>query len=97
MPEQLKSGADYYLNIHVKTKEDSDWAKAGYEVAYAQFTIDAKSTKVAHTLNGKNVQIKKQSHYFIVSGKDFRFKLNLDTGLLESYYYKDQLLMKEAA
>ncbi len=29
MPEQLKSGADYYLNIHVKTKEDSDWAKAG--------------------------------------------------------------------
>ena len=95
MPEQLKSGADYYLNIHVKTKEDSDWAKAGYEVAYAQFTIDAKSTKVAHTLNGKNVQIKKQSHYYVVSGKDFRFKLNLDTGLLESYYYKDQLLMKE--
>ncbi len=40
------------------------------------------------------MQIKKQSHYFIVSGKDFRFKLNLDTGLLESYYYKDQLLMK---
>ena len=53
MPEQLKSGADYYLNIHVKTKEDSDWAKAGYEVAYAQFTIDAISTRLDRVVQGK--------------------------------------------
>lgn len=95
LPEQTKAGAEYYLNIHVRTKADSDWSKAGYEVAYAQFAVDASAAKVVHTVSGSKVEVKKQSHYYMVSGQDFHFRLNLQTGLMESYYYKDRLLMKQ--
>lgn len=95
LPAELKAGADYYLNISVKTKEDSFVCEAGYEVAYAQFEIDAETASVPHTMNGGNVTVTKQDSYYEVSGKDFHFQVNLETGFLESYYYKGELLMKQ--
>lgn len=95
LPETLKDGAEYYLNISVKTKEASFALEAGYEVAYAQFAVDAETAQVPRTINGSNVTVQKQSHYYIVSGSDFHFRVDLDTGLMESYYYKDELLMRQ--
>lgn len=95
LPETLKDGAEYYLNISVKTKEESFALEAGYEVAYAQFAVDAETAQVPRTINGSNVTVEKQSHYYIVSGNDFHFRVDLDTGLMESYYYKDELLMRQ--
>ena len=46
MPEEKKAGAEYYLNLSVQLKEDTEWAKAGHEVAYEQFQIPAEVTKV---------------------------------------------------
>lgn len=95
LPTELKAGASYYLNISVTTKENSFIADAGYEQAYAQFTIDAKTADVPRTLSGDQVSLVKQSNYYVVSGTDFHFLMNCSTGQIESYYYKDQLLMKQ--
>lgn len=95
LPETLTDGAEYYLNLSVKTKEASFIYDAGYEVAYAQFAIDAETAQVPRTISGSHVKVVKQSHYYVVSGDDFHFLVNLETGLIESYYYKDTLLMKQ--
>lgn len=95
LPKKLKAGATYYLNISVKTKTDSFLENAGYEKAYAQFTIDAQSSDIPHTLKGDKVSIEKQDNNYLVSGNDFHFNLNTTTGLIESYYYKDNLLMEQ--
>lgn len=95
LPAVLKDGADYYLNISVRTKEDSFVCKAGYEVAYAQFEIDAETASVPRAMNGSGVTVTKQDSYYHVAGKDFHFEINLETGFLESYYYKEKLLLKQ--
>ena len=79
----------------MKTKEASFAFEKGDEVAYAQFKVDAQSAKVTRELNGDGVSVVQQSQYYIVTGKDFHFRVDLETGLLESYYYKDALLIKE--
>ena len=95
LPEALKEGADYYLNITVRTKKASLMRDAGHEVAYQQFKIDTDSFNIPRTISSEGVEIVKQSNYYIVSGTDFNFRLNLTTGLMESYYYKDTLLMRQ--
>lgn len=95
LPEILKAGAEYYLNIRVKTKNSSFIYDAGYEVAYAQFAVDATVANVSRDIQGSDVKVVKQSNYYIVSGSDFHFRVNCTTGLIESYYYKDKLLMKQ--
>jgi beta-galactosidase len=37
--QYVKPGAEYWLNVRVKTKEKSLWAEAGHEVAFHQFFI----------------------------------------------------------
>lgn len=95
LPKNLKAGAQYYLNLSVKTKQASFIGEAGYEMAYAQFVIDKKTALVGRTLKGSGVSIEKTADAYKVKGKDFHFDINTTTGLMESYYYKDKLLMKQ--
>lgn len=94
LPQNLKKGADYYLNLSVKTKEAAWPLEKGYEVAYAQFVIDASVENSSHLLQGDEVTVKKKDTYYEVSGKDFHFTIDLDTGLMGKYYYKNDILMK---
>lgn len=95
LPGKLKDGANYYLNISVKTKKASFVCDAGYEVAYAQFPVNVKMEPQEYTMDGDKVDVVKQDNYYAVSGSDFHFNINLETGLMESYYYKDSLLVKQ--
>lgn len=67
----------------------------GQEISYAQFAVDAKKAAKAHKFSSENVSIVKNGNYYNVSGKDFKFNVNLQTGLLEDYYYQEKLLMKQ--
>ena len=74
MPEEKKAGAEYYLNLSVQLKEDTEWAKAGHEVAYEQFQIPAEVTKVEPTVN-TNVTVDKSAEDVIkVSATEFSFE-----------------------
>lgn len=95
LPESLKDGAEYYLNISVKTKKASFIYDADYEVAYAQFAIDAETAQVPRGIAGDAVKVVQQGDYYLVSGDDFNFRLNRTTGLMEAYYYQGELLMKK--
>lgn len=93
MPEEKKAGAEYYLNLSVQLKEDTEWAKAGHEVAYEQFQIPAEVTKVEPTVN-TNVTVDDSAEDVIkVSGTDFSFEVEKATGTLKNYVYKGETLL----
>lgn len=93
MPEEKKAGAEYYLNLSVQLKEDTEWAKAGHEVAYEQFQIPAEVTKVEPTIN-TNVTVDDSAEDVIkVSGTDFGFEVEKATGRLKNYVYKGETLL----
>lgn len=93
MPEEKKAGAEYYLNLSVQLKEDTEWAKAGHEVAYEQFQIPAEVTKVEPTVN-TNVTVDESAEDVIkVSGTDFSFEVEKATGTLKNYVYKGETLL----
>lgn len=93
MPEEKKAGAEYYLNLSVQLKEDTEWAKAGHEVAYEQFQIPAEVTKVEPTIN-TNVTVDDSAEDVIkVSGTDFSFEVEKATGTLKNYVYKGETLL----
>lgn len=93
MPEEKKAGAEYYLNLSVQLKEDTEWAKVGHEVAYEQFQIPAEVTKVEPTVN-TNVTVDESAEDVIkVSGTDFSFEVEKATGTLKNYVYKGETLL----
>lgn len=93
MPEEKKAGAEYYLNLSVQLKEDTEWAKAGHEVAYEQFQIPAEVTKAEPTIN-TNVTVDDSAEDVIkVSGTDFGFEVEKATGTLKNYVYKGETLL----
>lgn len=69
----------------------------GYEIAYAQFTVDAQVASVSHLFSGDQVNVVKKYNCYVVLGKDFSFEVNLENGLLQNYYYKGELLMEQVS
>ncbi|SBW08911.1 putative Beta-galactosidase [uncultured Eubacteriales bacterium] len=96
LPETMKPGAEYYLNLSVQLKEDTLWASAGHEVAYEQFLLPANVQKVAHMPTSEGVSVNEtDDSYITVAGTNFNFKLSKTTGAIEDYYFGDTLLLKE--
>ena len=90
MPEEKKAGAEYYLNLSVQLKEDTEWAKQGHEVALRAVPDPGRSYKVELTIN-TNVTVDDSAEDVIkVSGTDFRFEVEKATGTLKNYVYKGE-------
>ncbi len=93
MPSEKKAGAEYYLNLSVRLKKDTLWAKAGHEVAYEQFQVPAEVEKVTKVVS-TDVTVSEDGEEAIqVSGKDFSFQIDKATGTMENYVYKNETLL----
>ena len=95
MPQNLKAGGEYYLNLSVCTNEGTDMVPLGHELSYAQFLLPADVQKVNYTPNIEGVTIDESGSAIAVSGTDFHFTVNKDTGIIEDYYYRDELLLEQ--
>ncbi len=94
MPTEKKAGAEYYLNLSVKLKEDEAWAAKGHEVAYEQFALPAEVEQAARPAADANVTVDESNNDVItVSGADFSFTIEKATGTLKNYVYKEDTLM----
>lgn len=95
MPEQKKAGAEYYLNLSVRLKENTLWAEKGHEVAYEQFQLPAEVEKVTKTIS-TNVQVDDSDADVIeVSGSSFSFQIDRATGTMKNYVYNGDVLLTE--
>lgn len=91
-----EDGVEYYLNINVKLKNATDWAKAGYVIAYEQFFLDTDVYSVEAPVSDKTVTVDESAaDYITVNGDNFSFKISKTTGAIENYTVGDEVLITE--
>lgn len=93
-PEKLVPGADYHLNLSVRLKHDTSWAKKGHEIAYNEFTIPSYQPLPKKTYAGE-VTVRETEEEYTVMGQDFSFALNKKSGRIQDYSYKGELLIED--
>lgn len=97
LPDNLKADAEYFLNFSVKTRDDYDWAEAGFEIAAGQLSVPASVPHVGGIDLSKIGTISKsepaQSDEIEISGEKFELSLDKTTGLITSYVYDGETIM----
>ncbi|MES2922167.1 MAG: glycoside hydrolase family 2 TIM barrel-domain containing protein [Verrucomicrobiota bacterium] len=78
-------GAVYHLNLSVSLAKDELWAKAGYEIAEAQFEIpNSQPEHFADTAGMKPLVVAKNKRGFTIQGERFTASFDNTTGTLSS-------------
>ena len=95
MPTEAKAGAEYYLNISVKLKEDTLYAKAGHEVSYEQFEVPAQVAMVKPEINTEITVNDSAEDVITVAGENFSFEIDKSTGLMGQYVFNNEVLVEE--
>lgn len=95
LPTERKAGAEYYLNVSVRLKEDGLAGKADTEIAYEQFRIATQVPAVLRTVHAEGVSVTDKDGGYLVSGKAFQFEVNGTTGNIENYLYQGKVLLEQ--
>ncbi|HHW01081.1 MAG TPA: DUF4981 domain-containing protein [Clostridiaceae bacterium] len=97
LPESPKPGAEYYLNFSVTLKNDTLWAKAGYEVAHEQFQVPVDVNQVPRSVLSENVTVDDdpEEDTIHVSGNNFSFDVDKTNGVIRNYIYNGELLLEQ--
>lgn len=94
MPETIKAGADYYLNISVRTKENQNWAEKGTELTRTQIAIPAQVEQAPAIEVTGTVNIAETDEKYTVSGDDFSFEVSKSDGVLRNYVFKGKTMLE---
>ena len=94
MPETLKDGADYYLNIFVRTKEKEKWADADFDLCWDQIAIPAQVAQKTRAASTDTATIESTDKLYTVTGKDYSFKIDKTTGTISDYTFKGEKMLE---
>lgn len=87
LPVDPKPGAEYFLQLSFTTKQPTEWAEAGFEVARQQLAVDAGSPAVTPLPLDS---VRALSHQdgedaVTVTGEDFSVTVDKSSGVITSY------------
>ncbi|HVJ09031.1 MAG TPA: glycoside hydrolase family 2 TIM barrel-domain containing protein [Acidisarcina sp.] len=78
-----RPGREYFLQLSFKLAKDELWAKAGYEVATAQFQLPVESTSTAMTpAPGKPLHLIQDAKLITVEGDGFKVVFDRSQGAI---------------
>lgn len=77
-------GAEYFINFSFRLKNDTEWEKAGYEVASEQIKI-SDSAKPVFSLRQGNIDLSETEESYILRGRKFEAVFSKKAGNLSSY------------
>lgn len=85
-------GREYWLKVKFMLKEKTNWAKRGHEIAWDQFQLPLKSSKVDFIdVSGlNNMSVAEDENILKISGDDFDIKFNKKTGIINSLKYNSK-------
>ena len=95
MPSTPKVGSEYFLNVSAVLKQDTDWATAGHEVAYAQLGIgaDVENEPLPDMSRFAALKTTETATELTLSGDHFNLTVDKATGLIGSYVVNGQTLL----
>jgi beta-galactosidase len=86
---EIRNGSEYMLLLQFKTKEDSKWAPAGYEITFEEFRLSFSNNDgdliEGQVMNG--LIIDESGPEIKISGKDFMYVFNKPTATLKQVTY----------
>ncbi|MFJ8781102.1 glycoside hydrolase family 2 TIM barrel-domain containing protein [Streptomyces sp. NPDC102476] len=87
LPSTPAPGTEYFLQLSFTTKESTPWARAGYEVAKQQLTVDVDSPAVTPVPLAKvpALTYEDASGQVTVTGKGFSVTVDKGSGTITSY------------
>jgi beta-galactosidase/beta-glucuronidase len=85
---------DYHLTFSLTLKEDSNWAVAGHEIAWEQFTL-SNAEKQYIAASGSPIKKVESGDALIFENDAFKVTFNTANGLLENYRKSGKLLFTE--
>ncbi len=88
------SGATYYLNLFYVLKSEKPWAKAGHELATAQFELPVEQEKVKVRPRGE-LRVVKEHWILKVVGEEFQVDFDLVKGNILSVVKDGYVIIEE--
>ncbi|WP_182199640.1 glycoside hydrolase family 2 TIM barrel-domain containing protein [Paraliobacillus salinarum] len=88
---------EHLLNIQFNQATDIKWAKAGHEIAWAQFKlpVEIKKMKKVETIEHHTLSIIEDNHELVISGSTFTYNFNTIYGMLQSWKYQGIELLEQ--
>ena len=84
---RIDSRQEALMTVGFMLKEDKDWASKGHEIAWEQFKVPTDFFFVEDTQDDKKVTYSDEDDQLIISGADFRYVLDKNTGELASLQF----------
>ncbi len=86
--KNMDAGSEYLLNIYFTLKNDTNWEKAGYEMASAQFALNGRQPlSSVDTSSMSDLQVSTKGDNLVIGGRDFKTTFNSQTGIMTSLQY----------
>ncbi|MGD9929190.1 MAG: glycoside hydrolase family 2 TIM barrel-domain containing protein [Mangrovibacterium sp.] len=86
---KMKAGAEYLASVSFNLKEKTAWADTGFEVARDQFALTGLSAQRA-AVKASAAQLAETDDAFVLSGKNFKLKIDKANGALSSYQWNGE-------
>lgn len=95
-PANLSSD-ELYLTMRFVLKEDQTWATAGHPIAWEQFKLPVEvADQPADTNNRQDpLEIAQENNQLIISGTDFQYIFDTQSGYLEQLIHHEQPLLSQ--
>ncbi|MBU0558815.1 MAG: DUF4981 domain-containing protein [Bacteroidetes bacterium] len=91
-----KKDCEYWLTISFMLKENTSWAKKGYEVAAEQLKYPHE--RIVVKVDSKSlpeIKVQEGAADVKIIGKDFEISFDKNKGMIASYSYKNQTLIEK--
>ena len=85
---------DYQLNLSFVQKQDTLWAKAGYEVASEQLALSACTRELINPEYPKLTLTEKENELEVL-GEEFKLVFDTAKGIIKGYQYQDMNLIEK--
>lgn len=95
-PVTPQPGVEYWLRLAITLKEDAPWAKAGHEVAAAQFKLPLAAAGTAGTAPrtaAAALQVSETADRITITGEKLKVELDKARGTIAAYAYAGKQLL----
>jgi len=91
----INEGAEYWLNINIKLKNDTVWSNKGHIISFEQFKIPYKTKKPPKQKikNPSNISLKETESAATLKGENFIIEFNKIKGIINKLKYGDNLII----
>jgi beta-galactosidase len=92
---RIEPGAEYWLLVSLRLREDAPWAKAGHEVAWEQFGLPPTAPRptIEDTDTGP-LEMTESGDLLVLAGDEFQLDLNKKKGTIEAFRYRGTDLIR---